>query len=408
MLKFALKNMAIKKLQIILVVLSVILSAGTGVLAYNVATQVEEGITDNAAYYSAIVGPAGSDMQLATNSMYFTGSTLGTIPWKGVVDRLQQDMNVTAAIPFAMADSYNGHSVVGTFSAYLDGKKIAKGEMFSDSETMQVVVGYTVAQRNNLSVGDVIHTSHSDDADDAHAEGLTVVGILDRSYSTFDKVVFTNIYTLWEMHDHGEHDEDEHEEEHEEGEEHEHLEGMVCAVMVKTKNQNAAANIIAQYNNLVVTDEDGDTYPLQAIEPMSVMREVLDENDNTKFIVYVLCGVILAMNVMIISIITLLNTYHSAKEIALMRLIGISMKKINLLYVIQNGIIGLISTVLAFGLSRLCLLGMDSYVSSMGVVLKLTKVYPMELVFLVGLFVISILPTVIWIATTARKDGASN
>lgn len=114
------------------------------------------------------------------------------------------------------------------------------------------------------------------------------------------------------------------------------------------------------------------------------------------------------MNVMIISIITLLNTYHSAKEIALMRLIGISMKKINLLYVIQNGIIGLISTVLAFGLSRLCLLGMDSYVSSMGVVLKLTKVYPMELVFLVGLFVISILPTVIWIATTARKDGASN
>lgn len=403
MLKFALKNMAIKKLQIILVVLSVILSAGTGVLAYNVATQVEEGITDNAAYYSAIVGPAGSDMQLATNSMYFTGSTLGTIPYS-VVQELQKDMNVTAAIPFAMADSYNGHNVVGTTSAYLSGKKIAKGEMFSDSETMQVVVGYTVAQRNNLSVGDVIHTSHSDDADEAHAEGLTVVGILERSYSTFDKVVFTQIRTLWEMHDHGEHDEDE--DAHEE-EEHEHLEGMVCAVMVKTKNQNAAASIIAKYNNAVITEDD-ETYPLQAIEPMSVMREVLDENDNTKFIVYVLCGVILAMNVMIISIITLLNTYHSAKEIALMRLIGISMKKINLLYVIQNGIIGLISTVLAFGLSRLCLLGMDSYVSSMGVVLKLTKVYPMELVFLIGLFVISILPTVIWIATTARKDGASN
>lgn len=91
-----------------------------------------------------------------------------------------------------------------------------------------------------------------------------------------------------------------------------------------------------------------------------------------------------------------------------MRLIGISMKKINLLYVIQNGIIGLVSTVLAFGLSRLCLLGMDSYVSSMGVVLNLSKVYPMELVFLVGLFIISILPTVIWIANTARKDGVTN
>lgn len=401
MLKFALKNMAIKKLQIILVVLSVILSAGTGVLAYNVATQVEEGITDNAAYYSVIVGPAGSDMQLATNSMYFTGSTLGTIPYS-VVEQLQKDMNVTAAIPFAMADSYNGCNVVGTTSAYLNGKKLASGQMFSDSETMQVVVGYTVAQRNGLSVGDVIHTSHSGDADEEHAEGLQVVGILEQSHSTFDKVVFTQIRTLWEMHDHEEHDENDHEEE-----EHEHLEGMVCAVMVKTMNQSSAAGIVASYNNAVVT-QDGKTYPLQAIEPMAVMREVLDENDNTKFIVYVLCAVILAMNVMIISIITLLNTYHSAKEIALMRLIGISMKKINLLYVIQNGIIGLISTVLAFGLSRLCLLGMDSYVSSMGVVLNLSKVYPMELVFLVGLFVISILPTVIWIATTARKDGVSN
>lgn len=405
MLKFALKNMAIKKLQIILVVLSVVLSAGTGVLAYNVATQVEEGITDNAAYYSVIVGPAGSDMQLATNSMYFTGSTLGTIPYS-VVEQLQKDMNVTAAIPFAMADSYNGSNVVGTTSAYLDGKKLASGQMFSDSETMQVVVGYTVAQRNGLSVGDVIHTSHSGDADEEHAEGLVVVGILEKSYSTFDKVVFTQIRTLWEMHDHGEHDEHG-EDAHEEAEEHEHLEGMVCAVMVKTRNQNSAAGIIASYNNAIVT-EDGETYPLQAIEPMSVMREVLDENDNTKFIVYVLCAVILAMNVMIISIITLLNTYHSAKEISLMRLIGISMKKINLLYVIQNGIIGLVSTVLAFGLSRLCLLGMDSYVSSMGVVLNLSKVYPMELVFLVGLFIISILPTVIWIATTARKDGVSN
>lgn len=405
MLKFALKNMAIKKLQIILVVLSVVLSAGTGVLAYNVATQVEEGITDNAAYYSVIVGPAGSDMQLATNSMYFTGSTLGTIPYS-VVEELQKDMNVTAAIPFAMADSYNGSSVVGTTAAYLDGKRIAEGEMFSDSETMQVVVGYTVAQRNGLSVGDVIHTSHSDDADEAHAEGLTVVGILERSYSTFDKVVFTQLRTLWDMHDHEEHDEHDEADEHEE-EEHEHLEGMVCAVMVKTKNQNSAASIISKYNNAIVTKDD-DTYPLQAIEPMSVMREVLDENDNTKFIVYVLCGVILAMNVMIISIITLLNTYHSAKEITLMRLIGISMNRINLLYVIQNGIIGLVSTVLAFGLSRLCLLGMDSYVSSMGVVLKLSRVYPMEPVFLAGLFVISILPTVIWIATTARKDGVSN
>ena len=45
MLKFALKNMAIKKMQVILIVLSIVISAGIAVLAFNVATQVDEGIT---------------------------------------------------------------------------------------------------------------------------------------------------------------------------------------------------------------------------------------------------------------------------------------------------------------------------------------------------------------------------
>ena len=69
MLKFALKNMAIKKVQVILIVLSIVISAGIGVLAFNVATQVDEGITSGAGYYSAIVGPAGSNTQLAMNTI---------------------------------------------------------------------------------------------------------------------------------------------------------------------------------------------------------------------------------------------------------------------------------------------------------------------------------------------------
>lgn len=91
-----------------------------------------------------------------------------------------------------------------------------------------------------------------------------------------------------------------------------------------------------------------------------------------------------------------------------MRLIGISMKKINLLYIIQNSLIGLVSTLLAFGLSRLCLGAMGDYVADMGVVLNLGKVYPAELVILLGIFIISVLPTVIWTAVTARKDSISD
>jgi putative ABC transport system permease protein len=338
--------------------------------------------------------------------MYFTDKPVGTIPYS-VVETLQQDgTRINSVIPYAMADSYNGNNVVGTTAAFLKDKVLAQGAMFDDAATLQVVVGATVAKMNDLQVGDVIHTSHSASGLDTHTQGLTIVGILEESYSVYDKVVFTQIRTLWEMHDHGGHA-DEHEEHEEEEGHHDHEHGTVCAILVSAKNPGYAMQLANEYNGKIITDCEGKSYTLQAIEPMAVVRDVLEDADNTKYIVFVLCAVILVMNIMIISIITLLNTYHSAKEIALMRLIGISMKRINLLYIIQNSIIGLVSTLLAFGLSRLCLLAMGDYVADMGVVLNMTRIYPAEIIILVAIFVISVLPTIIWTSATARKDGIS-
>ena len=399
MLRFALKNMAIKKIQNILIVLSIVISAGIAVLAYNVANQVSDGITKGAGYYSVIIGPSGSETQLAMNTMYFTDEPLGTIPYSVATDLMKDGTRVKTVVPFAMADNYNGYGVVGTTSDFLKEKTVDEGKMFEDSGTLQAVVGYKVAKYNRLHVGDVIHTGHSVNSAELHAQGITVVGILKESHSAYDNIVFTQLRTLWAMHEHADEEGEEREEEHE------HNDGTVCAVLVNAKNPAYAMQLVSEYNGKIITAEDGDSFTLQAIEPMAVVRDVLNEADDTQYIVFVLCGVILLMNIMIISIITLLNMYHSAKEISLMRLIGISMQKINLLYIIQNGIIGLVSTGLAFGLSKVCLSLMNNYVSSMGVVLNMSMVYPMEIVILLAVFLISVIPTVIWTFCMSRKDG---
>ena len=400
MLKFVLKNMAIKKTQVILIILSIVISAGIAVLAYNVATQVDEGITNNAGYYSAIVGPAGSSTQLAMNSMYFTDEPVGTVPYS-IVTTLQQDSRVTQVIPFAMADNYNGYGVVGTTPAFLQSKDLRAGEMFAADETLQAVVGSNIAKYNSLEVGDVIYTSHSANGSDLHTKGITIVGILKESHSSYDNIVFTQLKTLWEMHEHGEQEENS-------AEEHHHTHGTVCAVLVNTKNPGFAMQLVEEYDGKTITADDGDNTTLQAIEPMSVVRDVLNDADDTKYIVFVLCAVILVMNIMIISIITLLNMYHSAKEISLMRLIGISMKRINLLYVIQNGIMGLCAVILAFFVSRGCMVLMNDYVESMGVVLNMSKVYAAEFLILLAVFIISVLPTVIWTFSMSKKDGITD
>ena len=133
----------------------------------------------------------------------------------------------------------------------------------------------------------------------------------------------------------------------------------------------------------------------------------MDNVDISSRIVYILSIIILIMNVFIISVITLLNMYDSKKEIALMRLIGIGMSKINLLYIIQNAFIGLASTVLAFLSSRLCLMLMREYVATMGIVLDATRFYSFEAVIMTLIFVISVLPTVICTLIMSGKDGIS-
>lgn len=399
MFKFALKNLLIKKVQTILIVLSIMASSAVAILSYNVSNQISDGLTSNAQYYSLIVGPSGSATQLAMNTMYFTDEPLGLIPYK-VREDLAKDSRVNKAIPFAMADQYNGYKMVGTMVDYLDGKNVAEGTMFDKTKVFEVVVGYNVAKSCDLSIGQEIYTSHSEG--EAHHTPFTVVGILERTYSSFDNICFTQLRSIWEVHEH-EHEEG-HEEEHEE---HEDLNQMVCAVLVKTKTPATAMILKQEYTKIATYEVEGETkqYSLQAIEPMAIMSNVLEDTDQTQYIVYALAAVIVAMNILVISVVTLLNMKQSEKEIKLMRLIGISMGRINLIYLIQNAIIGLFSVLFAFGISKIGLVAMGSYALGKGVVLNTAITYPIEIVILLGVFLINILPTLIWTLLQSRKDG---
>ncbi|MBQ6645608.1 MAG: FtsX-like permease family protein, partial [Clostridia bacterium] len=138
-----------------------------------------------------------------------------------------------------------------------------------------------------------------------------------------------------------------------------------------------------------------------------VLREVIDQVDTSTQIVYILCAIILVMNILVISVITVLNLMDSKKEIALMRMIGISMRRIRQVYLIQNGIMGLISTLLSLLLCHLSLGFINSLTSAMGIVMNPYKFYTAELAIALIVFVISVLPTLICIWFMSRRDALS-
>ena len=389
MFRFAFKNMLVKRTRMALVAISIIVSACVGLLAYNVSCQINDGIVNTAGYYDLIIGPAGSQTQLAMNTMFFTDKPLGTIDYS-YIDELMQSGLVNEAVPFTMGDSYNSSRIVGTTSALLSDKELKSGEMFEG--VYEAVVGSEVAEKYSLKVGDKLITSHglSSTGTEHAASPLTVTGILKTTHTNYDNTVFTSYKTVWAIHS-GE----DHEEEDEDEEEAEAHDGEVCAILVRTKGFNQYYKIMDTY---------GEDANLLVINPATVLREVLDQVDTSSTIVYILCGVILVMNLLVISVITLLNLFDSKKEIALMRMIGISMRKIGLVYLIQNGLLGICSTILALLLSHLSLGMISSFTASMGIVLNSYKLYPMEIAIAALVFVISVLPTMVSIFKMAGKD----
>ena len=174
------------------------------------------------------------------------------------------------------------------------------------------------------------------------------------------------------------------------------MEGEICAILVKSKSFNDYYRLLDAYS--------GDA-SLLCINPSTVLREVLEQVDTSSKIVYALCAVVLLMNIVVISVITLLNMYDAQKEITLMRLIGISMRRIAQLYLIQNGLIGLAGSLLALLCKHLLLGLMGNLVASMGIVLNVWRTYPREWAIAGAVFVLSVLPTMARIFAMARKDG---
>lgn len=413
MFKFAMKHMATRRAKLLMTALSVVITASVALLAYNISTQVSEGIVNTAAKYDIIIGPSGSATQLAMNTMFFTDKPLGTIPYD-LVEELQASGLVNDAIPFSMGDSYNAAPIVGTDARLLDGKALASGEMFA--EPLQAVVGSAVARQYGLKPGDEIITSHGlSQGGASHAEHpLHVVGVLRRTDTAYDNAVFTPVSSIWALHDHGHEEEAEEDPDHEaeedhdhegeadhdhEGEAHDHAhEGQICAVLVRSTGFNAYSQLMSIY---------GSKSEYLIINPNTVLREVLDNVDLSRKIVYLLCAVILVMNLFVVSVIALLSLYDARREIALMRLIGISMRSINRLYLIQNALTGLAAMALSLALSHLCLALIRGFVAGMGIVLNAAHVYPLEWAILLAVFLLSILPTVIATRRMAGKDGMS-
>lgn len=388
MFRFAFKNLLVRKSRFLLIIISIIISTSIGLIAINISNQIKDGVINTTGYYDTIIGPAGSSSQLALNTLFFTDKPLGTISYN-YYENLKLDSRVNIAIPMAMGDNYKNSKIIGTTGDFLKGKEYLNGYLFTNK--FEAVIGYNVAKNNNLKIGDIFLGSHGiSESDNGHVhenKPYTIVGILDKTNTAYDNVIFVKIESVWDVHGLSSNGQTK-------GVTY-NVSGEVTAIIIKSKSLLDQMTISNEYNTVA---------GLQAINPATVIRDILSNVDLTKQIVYILSFVIFIMAIVIIYIITLLNIYDTRKDIHLMRLLGISQKKIIAIFIIQNIILSIISISISLAISRVLLVSINKITSNMGIVLNVFKMYSEECIILIIVAIICLLPTVLANLKLFKKD----
>ncbi|WP_276166415.1 ABC transporter permease [Zobellia alginiliquefaciens] len=205
--KISLKNLIHKPLYAFLSIFSLSISIGLLLGIQQLDTSIQNQFENGLGTTEMVVGAKGSPLQLVLSSVLHIDNPTGNIAYSEVA-KMKKNPLVKEAVPISYGDSYKGHRIVG---ATLGFAKIYSAELLKGREVesaMEAVLGNDVAQRSGLKLGDTFVSSHglTENSIEQHEESFTVVGIYKPTYKVIDRLIVTNLESIWDVHDHEDHD----------------------------------------------------------------------------------------------------------------------------------------------------------------------------------------------------------
>ena len=409
----AFKNMVSKPLNLLMSIMLLSLSVSLVTFVLQLSQQLGGQLNKNIAPFDMVVGAKGSPLQLVLSSVLHVDVPTGNIKLKET-KMLQQHPFVQTAIPVSYGDNYRGYRILGTKAEYLDhyNATLADGELYKKS--FEVVAGSNVTQRLGLKVGDTFVSSHGLAASNAEAHDehpFTVKGILKPTGTVVDQLLITNLESIWEAHDHGEH-ESQDEEHREEGEPHEEVDHHDEEDHHHEHDHNEDGDHHDEdHDHADDHEEDKEITSLlvKFKSPLGMVQLPRFINENTSmqaalpgFEVQRLMGLLgsgvqtingIALAILLVSglsiFISLLKTIRERRqELALLRTYGLRTGQLLGLALLEGLFLSLIGFVLGWLLGRLGIWGASQYMqATYGYALKIVGPEMFEL-FLLGLTIV--------------------
>ncbi len=199
--KVALKNIAHRPLSSLLSIMLLAFGVGIIILLMGASKKLEKQFTQNIKGIDMVVGAKGSPLQLILSAIYQVDAPTGNIPL-AEFQKLAKNPMVEQAIPLAYGDNFQGYRIIGTTQDYPTnyGGELAEGNWWE--KTGEVVLGSRAADLTELKIGDNFHGSHgvSNALDEHDHFEYQVVGILRPTGTVVDKLILTNVESVWAVH----------------------------------------------------------------------------------------------------------------------------------------------------------------------------------------------------------------
>jgi putative ABC transport system permease protein len=201
-LRYVAAQLARRPLQTALSILLLALGVATLVFVLLVQNQMTRNLTRDAAGVDMVVGAKGSPLQLILSAVYHVDVPTGNVPLSAV-ETLRANKLVASAMPLSLGDNYRGFRIVGAEPALLAhyGATLAQGALWQGR--LQAVIGAEVARTTGLTVGGAFFGAHGLSADGpVHDDAeYRVVGVLAPTGTVLDRLLLTDLESVWFVHE---------------------------------------------------------------------------------------------------------------------------------------------------------------------------------------------------------------
>jgi putative ABC transport system permease protein len=370
------KSLVNRLLPTTLTVASIALSVTLLIGIENVRAGVRQSFSSTISRTDLIVGARGGSLQLLLNSVFGIGSPTNNISW-ATYEALRGHPAVAWTIPISLGDSHRGYRVVGTDSSfyehfrYGEARPVRLAQGRPPGATHELALGDQVAEALGYRIGDdvvITHGLHGTGIMDHEEHPFRVVGILERTFTPVDRSLYVTLQGIDAVHagfmsdpfavrfD-----------EEPAGHDHDADPGpdagaraepeQITAFFLGARSRIATLQLQREVNTF-------EAEPLTAILPGIALAEMWRGVGYAEEAL-----LIVTFFVVVVGLIGMLLSLYSSlearrREIAILRAVGASARRVVLLLVLESGLLGVAGAVAGLALVYGLLLGLKGVVAT--------------------------------------------